>query len=148
MNVAESAKEIDEKKIQFSENALHELDVIRAAVSEIVRLTVETFVKHDVNLAKRVEPLEEHIDELCDKMKLNHIERLQHGLCTINQGFVFNDFLTDCERVSDHCSNIAIAMIELESDEYDTHEYLTNLQEERSQEYDDYFQEYAERFAI
>ncbi|MBQ6539791.1 MAG: Na/Pi cotransporter family protein [Oscillospiraceae bacterium] len=148
MNVAESAKEIDEKKIKFSENALHELDVIRAAVSEIVRLTVETFVKHDINLAKRVEPLEEHIDELCDRMKLNHIERLQHGLCTINQGFVFNDFLTDCERVSDHCSNIAIAMIELESDAYDTHEYLINLQEERSQEYDDYFHEYAERFAI
>ncbi len=148
MNIAESAKEIDEKKMQFSENALHELDVIRAAVSEIVRLTVETFVKADVSMAKRVEPLEEHIDELCDKMKMNHVERLQKGQCTIEQGFVFNDFLTDCERVSDHCSNVAIAMIELEADAYDTHEYLINLKEERTWEHDSYYEEYTKRFAI
>ena len=93
-----------------------------------------------------VEPLEEVIDDLCDKSKLRHIERLQTGDCTIAQGFVFNDLLTDFERVSDHCSNIAAAMIEIEADEFDTHKYLGDVKQKRSEDferhYDDFKKEY------
>ena len=103
---------------------------------------------NDLHLAGRVEPLEELIDNLCDNLKLHHVDRLQHGICTLNQGFVFNDLLTNYERVSDHCSNVAVAMIELESDSFDTHEYITSLREMRTHSFDLYYEEYSKKFAL
>ena len=146
LNVAESAKEIKDKKLTFSEGAREEMTVIRDAVLEIVDLAVGAFLDGDVESAKKVEPLEELIDELCDKSKLRHIERLQTGECTIVPGFVLNDLLTDFERVSDHCSNIAAAMIELEADEFDTHRYLGAVKQKKSEEFEHYYQAYREKY--
>ena len=126
---------------------MNELNVMTKAVKEILRLTTEAFVTADPNLAKRVEPLEEVVDDLCDKMKLRHVERLQRGQCTITQGFVFNDLSTNFERVSDHCSNIAVAIIELESgDAFDTHEYLGNIKEKQTPDYQHFYEEYSKQF--
>ncbi|MDO4815132.1 MAG: Na/Pi cotransporter family protein [Bacillota bacterium] len=148
LNIAECAKEISEKGIAFSSEASHELSVLIAAVTEVVNLAVKAFVGNDLALAYRVEPLEELIDDLCDEMKLHHIERLQKGKCTLNHGFVFNDLLTNFERVSDHCSNIAVAMIELEADSFDTHEYLNSLSALHTESFDSYYREYSQRFSI
>ena len=99
-----------EKKIHFSEQGQHELNVLLQAIYEVLRLSFNGFSANDTSLAYRVEPLEEHIDELCDEMKNHHVERLQTGVCSIDIGFVYNDLLTNLERVADHCSNIALYM--------------------------------------
>lgn len=148
LNIAEAAQELHQKDVHFSEAGQHEMDVVGAAVSEIVSITIRAFTENDLSLAERVEPLEELIDNLCDELKLHHVDRLQHGACTLNQGFVFNDLLTNYERVSDHCSNIAVALVELESDTFDTHEYLSSVKELRSASFSRYFEEYREQFAI
>ena len=95
-----------------------------------------------------IDRLEELIDNLCDEMKLHHIDRLQTGECTLNHGFAFNDLLTNCERVSDHCSNIAVAMIELESESFDTHEYINSVMAMHSHSFDKYYAEYSKEFQI
>jgi phosphate:Na+ symporter len=148
MNIAEAAKEIHEKNIAFSPAASKELETMRAAVNEIVHNAMNAFVNNDLDMAYRIEPLEELIDNLCDEMKLHHIDRLQKGLCKLDQGFVFNDLITNYERIADHCSNIAVAMIELESSSFDTHEYLISLKEVRSHSFDQYYAEYSQRFAL
>ena len=145
-NLAQNFQECHQKQIHFSEEAMSELNVMIQAIREILRVTTEAFVKSDPELAKKVEPLEEVIDELCDKMKLRHVERLQRGQCTIAQGFVFNDLSTNFERVSDHCSNIAVAIIELEADDFDTHEYLGNLKEKQTADYQQHYDEYSKQF--
>ncbi|MBQ1846992.1 MAG: Na/Pi cotransporter family protein [Clostridia bacterium] len=148
LNIAESAKELKDKEIVFSPDAVSELKVITSAVSEIVNMTVSAFVSGSVEHAKNVEPLEECIDELCDRIKLNHVERLQRGDCTIKQGFVLNDLLTDFERVSDHCSNIAVAMIELDSEEFDTHKYLSGVKTRRTEDFERKYEEYSAHYKI
>ena len=146
--IATGAREANEKFGHFSGNAGHELEVMAAAVEKAVSLTVQAFTQNDFSVAEQIEPLEELIDNLCDTMKLNHVDRLQKQVCTIPQGFVFNDIITGCERVSDHCSNIAVAMIVLGRDSLDMHEYLTNLREERSSLYQKYYEQYKKEFAI
>ncbi|MBQ8954321.1 MAG: Na/Pi cotransporter family protein [Clostridia bacterium] len=148
LNLAGSAQELKEKDVHFSAGAAHELDVLCAAVSQVVSMTVTAFRERDLSLAGRVEPLEAFIDDLCDRMKLNHVTRLQKGVCTIHQGFVFNDIVTNCERVSDHCSNIAVAMIELSGDEFQTHEYLNTLRETETDRFKVAYEEYSKHFAI
>ena len=148
LNIAEGAKELHEKNLSFSDAAAHELEVVEAALTEILSTAIRSFVNNDLQLAARVEPLEELIDNLCDEMKLHHVDRLQKGLCTLGQGFVFNDLLTNYERVADHCSNIAVAMIELESDSFDTHEYLNSLKELKSDMYERYYEEYRRIYQI
>ena len=147
-NIAGSAKEIHDKQISFSEEAHHELSVITAAVREILDITMKAFSGENIELAMRVEPLEEVIDDISDEMKLNHIERLQQGRCSINQGFVFNDLITDYERISDHCSNIAVALIEIYSGSFATHEYLGQVKEEHNDIFDKCYNEYKTRFAL
>lgn len=148
LNIAETAQEIHDKSMSFSPVASHEIAVMQAAVTEILNLTICAFVQNDLEKAARVEPLEELIDYLCDELKLHHVDRLQKGTCTLNQGFVFNDLLTNFERVSDHCSNIAVAMIELESDSFDTHEYLSSIKEMKQASFNEYFEEYRKKYAI
>ena len=148
LNIAECAKELYDKEIVFSEQGKNELHVLISAVSEIVDTTVDAFVRNDIEGAYRVEPLEELIDNLCDEMKMHHIDRLQKGICTLNHGFVFNDLLTNLERVSDHCSNIAIAMIELESESFDAHEYINSLVQVRSHCFDEYYAEYSKKYVL
>ena len=146
MKVANSAKEINEKKISFSDEAAHEIAIMASAVREILQLTVAAFDKEDVEIASNVEPLEEVIDDISDSMKLNHIERLQNGSCNIEQGFIFNDIITDYERISDHCANIAVALIEIYSDtsaEHGSPEYM-----KESEHYDKCYEEYKSRFSL
>ena len=134
--------------LAFSEEASRELKVMEDAVSEILYLSIHAFVEGDLAAASRVEPLEEIIDGLCDELKLHHVDRLQKGVCTLSQGFVFNDLLTNFERVADHCSNIAVAMIELESDAFDTHEYLKSVKNMKSDSFARYYEEYSKKFAL
>ena len=148
LNVAECAQEIHEKGIVFSEDGAREVNVLISAVTEVANTAIDAFITNDLESAYRVEPLEELIDNLCDEMKLHHIDRLQKGICTLNHGFVFNDLLTNLERISDHCSNIAVALIELESDSFDTHEYINSLIEVRSHCFDEYYEEYSKKFAL
>ena len=148
LNIAECAKELHDKEITFSNKGEKELNVLICAVSEIVGTAVSAFVDNDIERAYRVEPLEELIDNLCDEMKMHHIDRLQKGICTLHHGFVFNDLLTNLERVSDHCSNIAVAMIELESESFDAHEYINSLIEVRSHCFDEYYEEYSKKYVL
>ena len=148
LNIAQTAKEMREKSIVFSDDALRELAVLESALAEIVLITVNAFIRNDLSLASRVEPLEELIDDLCDELKLHHVDRLQKGHCTLLNGFLFNDLLTNYERVADHCSNIAVAMIELESDSFDTHEYLSSIKEMKSDTYERYYEEYSQQYHL
>ena len=148
MNVADAAKEIHEKKIVFSEAAQKELEVLKAAIHEILDLSIDSFVNEDESAQYKVEPLEEHIDVLCDQMKLRHVERMQSGTCSLSVGFVFNDILTNLERVADHCSNVAVAMIELSADAYETHEYMISLKELRSHNFDALYEQYSKKYQI
>ena len=148
LNIAQTAKEMRETSIVFSDDALRELAVLESALAEIVHITVNAFIRNDLSLASRVEPLEELIDDLCDELKLHHVDRLQKGHCTLLNGFLFNDLLTNYERVADHCSNIAVAMIELESDSFDTHEYLSSIKEMKSDTYERYYEEYSQQYHL
>ena len=148
LNIAQTAKEMREKSIVFSDDALRELAVLESALAEIVHITVNAFIRNDLSLASRVEPLEELIDDLCDELKLHHVDRLQKGHCTLLNGFLFNDLLTNYERVADHCSNIAVAMIEVESDSFDTHEYLSSIKEMKSDTYERYYEEYSQQYHL
>lgn len=147
-NIMEVTQEINEKKIRFSNEAYGELRVLTAALSEILDISFLAFAENNKELAYRVEPLEDQIDFICDEMKLRHVERLQNGHCSLQQGFVFNDLLTNFERVADHCSNIAIAMIELQKDEFDTHSYVIKLKEQSAHGFDDFRKAYAEKYSI
>ena len=148
VNISEAAHEIHDKDLVFSPEARHELEVMESAVREVLSLAISAFVDNDVQRAARVEPLEEIIDGLCDEMKSHHVDRLQSGACTLGQGFVFNDLLTNYERVADHCSNIAVAIIELESDSFDTHEYLNSVRAMKDHSFDRYFEEYKEKYHL
>lgn len=118
------------------------------AIRDILQLAVNTLVSNDMSAAQRVEPLEEIVDTLCDEMKSHHIDRLQRGICTLHQGFVFNDLLTNFERVADHCSNVALAVIELELDSFDTHEYVRSLKEMKDEAFARYYDEYKQKYFL
>ena len=148
LNISQTAKEIHDKEVEFSAAALHELEVMESALREILAVAIEAFVSNDIQQAARVEPLEEIIDGLCDEMKSHHVDRLQSGSCTLNLGFVFNDLLTNYERVADHCSNIAVAIIELESDSFDTHEYLNSVRAMKSSSFARYYEEYKQEYHL
>mgnify|MGYP004654873057 FL=1 len=148
LNIAECAQEMHDKKLTFSKYATHELSVLRSAVSEIVALAVKAFVEDDLSVAYRIEPLEEKIDSLCDEMKLHHINRISDGTCTLQLGFVFNDLLTNLERMADHCSNIGVAMIELASGALETHDYYNKLMEETTDQFKESFAKYDAKFKL
>ena len=146
VNILEVAKEIDEKGISFSEEAETEIAVVNKAVTEILNLSVDAFGKNNIELARRVEPLEEVVDSLRMELKNRHIMRLRENKCTIELGFIFSDLLTNLERVSDHCSNIAICIIQSGDDTLDMHEYINQLKssgEIFDNQCDEYFRKYA-----
>ncbi len=147
-NVVILSKEIHDKGVVFSEAAQKELLVLKSAVTEIMSMAIEAFINEDIDLAVKVEPLEEVIDNLCDELKLHHTDRLQKGICSWQQGFVFNDLLTSYERVSDHCSNIAIAMIELEMEEFNTHEYMRSIEKMKQDSFKRHYEEFYEKYKI
>ena len=148
LNLAEVAKEIYEKKIDFSQKAKEDIKVIIAAVNEILELAVESLINNNITLAKTVEPLEQVIDRLQRKIKNGHIERLRQGDCTIELGFILSDLLTNCERVSDHCSNIAVCFIEISNDSFETHEYLQNIKSGGEQEFSELYESYKLKYKL
>ena len=127
VNLQESAQELHEKDLTFSESAKEELDVLIRALTETMETAFGCFIHDDPDVAQRVEPLEETIDQLIEEIRMRHTKRLQCGRCTIQLGFVLNDLLTNIERVSDHCSNIAVCVIESENAEINRHAYLHTL---------------------
>ena len=136
VNLLDSVKEMNEKKMSFSPAAASELHVFSLAVRDIVERSFDSFLRDDVELAKTVEPLEACIDDINVNIKSRHIERLTNGQCTIELGFVLTDISTNFERVSDHCSNIAVYQIQVPKDEYDAHEYLQNVKHQEHAEFD------------
>lgn len=148
VNILETAEEINVKNIRFSDDAQHEIEVLAAAIKEILENTVKAFVTNDLRLAKQIEPLEQVIDRIKFKLKNRHIQRLQQGECTIETGFIFSDFLTNCERVADHCSNIAVCMIQIADDNFDTHEYLNNIKSHGESSFDEEYRKYKEKYDI
>ena len=142
INVAESARELGQKGLTLSPDSRKELAVYGQAVADILDLTVSVFAADDTDRAKGVEPLEEVIDDLSNEMRSRHIERLRRGTCSLEAGLILEDILTGYERVSDHCSNVAVCMIEIHADEYETHEYL-NLTTKGSSPW--FQKEYAKR---
>ena len=130
LNICDAAREIYEKKISFSEAATEELAVYIRAIKDILNMTVEAFEYDDIKIAKKVEPLEEVIDNLNLSIKNRHIQRLRAGECTIELGFVLNDILTNFERVSDHCSNVAVSIIQTGDYDVEAHEYIGRLKDE------------------
>lgn len=127
INVMESAKEMDDKKLSFSKKAQGELNIFTEAVKDIVNTSILVFQKENLKLAGMVEPLEEVIDYLNVEVKRRHIKRLRKGKCTIEMGFVLSDISTNYERVADHCSNIAICLLQLNEETFGTHEYQDSL---------------------
>ena len=148
MNLMSAAKEMHEKKMVFSEKAEKELEVFLAAVHEIVETAVSAFENNDSKQASFVEPLEEVIDDINTCVKANHIKRLQKGKCTIEQGFVLSDISANLERVSDHCSNIAISVIEVKRDGFEAHGYLENLKRDNDPYFEAMIESYRKKYML
>lgn len=148
MNICETAQEMHKKELVFSEKASAELQTYIQALRKIVSMTMQAFNTDDYDLAKHVEPLEDVIDGINSKAKKHHIKRLQKGKCTIALSVPFEDLLTNFERVSDHCSNVAVCMIQTKDDVYDTHEYLDTLKENNTPEFRAMYKEYKEKYGL
>ena len=148
VNISQAAAELFNEKLRFSDCAVEDVELMSLIMKEIVRNVIDAFEQNKVEYAYKTEPLEELVDIYCDEMKMNHVKRVQKGECTLHQGFIFNDLLTDFERIADHCSNVAVAIIELELNVFDTHEYLINLKKDNGTNFDKYFEEYKEMFPL
>ncbi len=146
MNLAEAAKEMSEKELLMSDEAVAELEHLQEAIREITGLTMDAYINMDVSLAEQVEPLEQVIDLLTETSRRNHIDRLQSGECTIERGFVLGDILNNYERISDHCSNIAVAVLEADQDTYDPHEYLKSIKTMDNPRFRELFTRYQEKY--
>ena len=148
VSIVKVAKEIEEKKLRFSDEAVAGLKIMIEAVREIVNNATMAFINNDLKLAAKVEPLEQVINRLRDKLKEAHIERLTRGECTIELGFVFSDLLTNLERVADHCSNIAIGVIETTRNGYEAHEYLHELKNSDDRQYNNDYLSYKQKYKL
>ncbi len=148
LNLCGTALEIKEKEIIFSNEAKKELGVMIEALREIVDITINSYINDDFDMASHVEPIEQVIDKLKDQLKSRHIERLQKGECTVQMGFVFSDLLTNIERVSDHCSNIAVYTIQQDSPKLDTHKYLRKVKTAAVGNFVEEYSEYEKKYSL
>lgn len=148
INILKVSEELATKKIVFSKEATAEIEVITGAINEILTITSESFVNDSTDEAAKVEPLEQVIDGLIASTKANHITRLQAGACTIELGFVLSDLLNSYSRVSDHCSNIAVAIIETARSSFDTHEYLNAIKSSDDEEFQASFNAFKEKYHL
>ena len=146
VNLLESAEEMHTKDVHFSNDAREELQVLEDAVQDTLNRTTDAFRKGDLHLAGKVEPLEQVVDELVRAIKARHIARLQAGSCSIEYGFILDDLLTNYERVCDHCSNVAVAQIEVAQDSFDTHAYLNDLKSGHDSKESEQFQRRLDRY--
>lgn len=148
INIQEAAKEMHDKELKFSEKAKIELSVFGQAVQDIVNLSFKVFKDNDDILATTVEPLEEAIDTLNYEIKNRHVRRLREGKCTIELGFVLSDVLVNYERISDHCSNIAVSLIQIHEDNYETHGYLDALKHKDEKNFKEKYNECLEHYIL
>ncbi len=146
VNVVESAEELHEKQLEFSRSAKYELSVMTAAVCEVLDLAVKAFADNDAQAAKAVEPLEQVVDDLKNELRTRHILRMKKGECSIEAGFVWSDLLTDLERASDHCSNIALCVMDMKKHTLSAHE--TRHEREEVPEFSDQYRRYSEKYAL
>ncbi len=147
LNLLKCEEEIKDKKIIFSQEAKHEIKVLKDAIEEILSITFKTYRDDDVKTAINVEPLEQVIDTLAAEIKTSHINRLRNGRCTIETGFVLSDMLNNYKRVSDHCSNIAVAVIETKHNSFGTHKYLNDIKY-KNDHFNDMYQKFSARYCI
>ncbi|MBQ2792790.1 MAG: Na/Pi cotransporter family protein [Oscillospiraceae bacterium] len=148
VNILKSAKEMKDKKFVFSDDAKKELDTISSAIEEVVHLATEAFIRDDLAMASQVEPLEQVVDNMKNELRARHISRLQAGECTIHNGFVFSDLITNYERVADHCSNIGVCLLRIAEDTFDTHEYLNHIKDGHNDSFEKNYQKYKEKYSL
>ncbi len=148
VNIADAAKEMHEKGINFSEQAQKDIRTITAAATEVLGLAVSAMLTENIDIAKEVEPLEQVIDRLKRKIKSGHITRLQKGECTMELGFILSDLLTNYGRISDHCSNIAVNLIEIANDDFEAHEYFKTIKNHNNEAFDAKYEEYKQKYAL
>jgi len=147
-NVGEAIEEIKEKKIVFTKQADSDLRVLENAVRDIAELTIRAFIDNDLEEALKVDPLEEVIDDLCDEIKYRHIDRVSRQVCSLENGFVFNDLLTDYERISDHCSNISLDVLDSGDEEFLPHEYHLSMDYRQNEVFQNFFEEYKKKYEL
>ena len=148
VNITETATEMHQKNIRFSNGAQEELAVMIRAVLEIVDVTTDAFLQNSPAVAKQVEPLEEIIDNLTVQLKARHVTRLQRGECTTLLGFVFSDLITSLERIADHCSNIAISIIQSGTNSYEAHIYLDRLRASDDRGFREMYSRYQQKYQL
>ena len=148
LNICQLAEEMQGKGINFSADALKEIGTVTSAITEIVNMTVDSFIKDDGELASHIEPLEQVIDNLKKQLKAKHIARLQKGECTIELGFIFNDLLSNFERISDHCSNVAVYTMQLKGEKLDTHKYLRKIRHSAVGNFVDDYNMYENKYKV
>lgn len=148
LNICQLAEEMHGKGIKFSADALKEISTVTSAITEILNMTVDSFIKDDGELASHIEPLEQVIDNLKKQLKAKHIARLQKGECTIELGFIFTDLLTNFERISDHCSNVAVYTMQLKGEKLDTHKYLRKIRHSAVGNFVDDYNMYENKYKV
>ncbi len=148
LNLVEIADRMQKKDMQFSKKAKHEIEVYTAAVTDILDRSIEAFVNNDTELASTVEPLEEVIDDLNKEVKKRHIKRLRKGKCPIDLGLALTDIAVNYERVADHCSNLAVYLIQMEDNKVDAHEYVSSLSGEPREHFQQMFEKYQELYQL
>lgn len=147
-NLVDAAREMHTKNMRFSDKAALELSIFTGAVKDIVNMSYKAFEDENVQEAMLVEPLEEVIDDMNIELKARHIRRLREGKCTIELGFVHSDIITNYERIADHCSNIAVCIIEIKQDGFDTHEYLGTIKREDNEQFKARYAQYKEKYKL
>lgn len=148
VNVMELAMEMNKKKLEFSDKARKEMQIFGSAVENILNRSVQAFLENDKNLAMTVEPLEEVIDQLNREVKKRHVKRLRKGKCTIELGLLLSDIATNYERVADHCSNLAVYMIQTEDSNFEAHEYMNNLKNDTKRNFDFMLEAYKNQYML
>lgn len=148
LTIQRAVREMDAKKLKFSDKAQAELEVFGKAIHDILKITMLSFAQEDLELARQVEPLEEVIDSLNMEIKKRHVKRLRKGKCTIELGFILSDITTNLERVSDHCSNIAVCLLQVSEDEYETHAYLEEVKQQDNMDFQGKVMAYRERYRL
>ena len=148
VNTLEAAQEINKKSLVFSDKAKEELRIYISAITEIVDLAFSAFETGDMDKAKTVEPLEEVIDNLRNELKKHHIKRLRKGKCSAETGFVLQDLLTNFERIADHCSNIAVCIIQINEDGLEAHEYINELKKTEDAFFLENFSMFTQKYAL
>ncbi len=146
LNIAEVSRELKEKELTFSKEAKLEINNLMEALEQIIDLTFKSYLKNSYESACKVEPLEEVIDLLCDELKEKHVNRLRNGLCTIEVGFIFNDLIADVERISDHCSNIAVCVLRVNKSTFDTHLFLQEVKSNQKGQFMEDYNEYKAKY--